>query len=113
MSQSTRCFSPSRLALALVALAVGMPLLIWFSWLRETPAFWTNAGGYPVWLRDLVLLSYYPLLLASTGGSGIYLWLLFSEPPQSRRLLWVEFVIFLLMVTVIAIAIALHFLAKG
>lgn len=58
MSQSTPGCSPARLALALVALAVGMPLLIWFSRLRQTPAFWTNAGGYPVWLRDLVRLSY-------------------------------------------------------
>lgn len=35
-----------------------------FTWLKETPEFWTNAGGYPIWLRETVLESYYPGLLA-------------------------------------------------
>lgn len=26
--------------------------------LRETPRFWTNAGGYPIWLRSWVLVGY-------------------------------------------------------
>lgn len=33
-----------------------------FTMLKETPSFWHNAGGYPVGLRDLVLVAYYPLL---------------------------------------------------
>lgn len=40
-------------------------LLVWFATLRENEAFWTYAGGYPIWLRDLVLLTYLPLLFAA------------------------------------------------
>jgi hypothetical protein len=28
---------------------------------REDPLFWRNAGGWPVWLRDLVNTAFYPL----------------------------------------------------
>jgi hypothetical protein len=38
---------------------LGMALLAWW---RETPRFWTNAGGYPVALRNFVLVGY-PLVL--------------------------------------------------
>jgi hypothetical protein len=38
---------------------LGMGLM---AWLRETPRFWTQAGGYPVGLRNFVLMGY-PLLL--------------------------------------------------
>jgi hypothetical protein len=31
--------------------------------LREQPLFWTNAGGWPIWLRDFVGISFYPLLV--------------------------------------------------
>ena len=34
-----------------------------FSFLRETHEFWLNSGGYPVFLRDLVLVTYYPLVI--------------------------------------------------
>ena len=40
-------------------------LLVWFAILRENQTFWTNAGGYPLWLRDLVLWTYLPLLVAT------------------------------------------------
>ncbi len=30
--------------------------------LKETPSFWTNAGGYPLFLRDAMQLYYYPTL---------------------------------------------------
>ena len=33
--------------------------------LRETPLFWQNAGGFPIWLRGLVLIGFYPGLLLS------------------------------------------------
>ncbi len=42
--------------------------LLWFSYLRETHSFWLNSGGYPLFLRDFVLLFYYPLLTLSTIG---------------------------------------------
>ncbi len=37
--------------------------LLWFfaDW-RETHSFWTDKGGYPLWLRDLVQIGFYPLL---------------------------------------------------
>jgi len=38
------------------------------SWLRELQDFWTNAGGYPVVLRELVQFGYYPLL-----GTALFL----------------------------------------
>jgi len=33
-----------------------------FALLREDPMFWRNAGGWPVWLRELVHDTFYPLL---------------------------------------------------
>lgn len=38
--------------------------------LRETPVFWRNAGGYPVWLRELILYFHYPLLFLVLGGTA-------------------------------------------
>ena len=43
-------------------IAVCSCVLLWFSFLRETPSFWRNSGGYPVLLRDVVLVCFYPLL---------------------------------------------------
>lgn len=40
-------------------------LLLPFVWLRETPHFWTDVGGYPVWLRDLLLVAYHPCFSAT------------------------------------------------
>jgi len=37
-------------------------MLMLFAGLREVPMFWTNAGGWPVWLRDLVGFGFYPML---------------------------------------------------
>ena len=33
-------------------------LVIW----REMDEFWMNAGGYPIWLREFVLFTFYPYL---------------------------------------------------
>ena len=47
--------------------------------LKETPHFWTNAGGYPIGLRHFVLHGYYPvlfaylLILVALTMRGIYL----------------------------------------
>lgn len=43
--------------LCLIAILIGM------GWLRETPLFWRNEGGWPVWLRDVVRWTFWPLLL--------------------------------------------------
>ena len=50
----------------LLTIGAGL-LLVWFALLRENGEFWTNAGGYPIWLRDLVLWTYWPLLLGTIG----------------------------------------------
>jgi hypothetical protein len=39
--------------------------LIWAAVLRETPAFWRDAGGSLIPLRHAVLISFYPLVVAS------------------------------------------------
>jgi hypothetical protein len=49
-------------------------LLAVFAVMREQPLFWRNAGGWPIWLRDLVAVSFYPLL-----GLELLLLLLFSS----------------------------------
>jgi len=38
-------------------------VLMPFAWLREQPAFWTNAGGWPIWFREFVGASFFPLFL--------------------------------------------------
>ncbi len=30
--------------------------------IREQPSFWHDVGGFPVWVREFVLFSFYPLL---------------------------------------------------
>jgi hypothetical protein len=51
-----------------VALFVCECVLLWFSYLRETHSFWLNSGGYPIFLRDMVFVFYYPLLALSIVG---------------------------------------------
>jgi CBS domain containing-hemolysin-like protein len=50
------------LALAAALTMFGLAVLAG-AWLRETPSFWRNAGGYPVALRHLVLVGFYPALV--------------------------------------------------
>jgi hypothetical protein len=54
------------IVITLVVIGIGL-LLVWFAVLRENQLFWTNAGGYPVWLRDLVLVTYLPLLAGTVS----------------------------------------------
>ena len=39
-----------------------LAVLLVFVWLKEDRMFWLNAGGWPIWLRELVLITFYPLL---------------------------------------------------
>ena len=52
------------LAVSLGALLTGAILLA-MSGLRESQLFWRNAGGYPVWLREVVHYAFYPLLIGN------------------------------------------------
>ncbi len=74
MTSSTFEESPGHVLIAAGLLVFGILMfvcscfLLWFSFLRETHSFWLNSGGYPIFLRDFVLLFYYPLLTLSTLG---------------------------------------------
>ena len=59
--------------LGIAGLVVNMPLMAVLgilAWLRETPRFWTHAGGYPVWLRHWVLIGY-PLEAVGTDIAAL------------------------------------------
>lgn len=64
-STTTVLLGVGLILVTLFAIGIGL-LLIGFAILRENQLFWTNAGGYPIWLRDVVLYTYLPLLLATT-----------------------------------------------
>jgi hypothetical protein len=40
-----------------------LAVLVFFAYLREQSSFWVSAGNWPIWLRELVGASFYPLLL--------------------------------------------------
>ena len=66
-----------------ISLMLGVAL-IFLSMLRETPMFWRNAGGFPVILRDLVWLLFYPGLLGLTAACVTHSWLAFARMRQSK-----------------------------
>jgi hypothetical protein len=79
----------------LAAIVLGW-LLVGFAVLRENGAFWTNAGGYPVWLRDLVLWTYLPLLLGTTGLLSTLSAACFSKIGGGLRFFLIESLLILL-----------------
>lgn len=81
--------------------------LLPFVWLRETPYFWTNAGGYPLWLRDLVLISYYPLLLVYLSSLFFLSWQMLCQPARSVRGFCVEAMVLGLLWLVAALVMTL------
>ena len=78
-----------RASLAPVGIIVGLTLL-YFAGLRESQVFWTNAGGYPVELRDTVMDTFYPLLLFYAAWLLLISYLLFAWPIPSLRFWWLE-----------------------
>ena len=50
-------------------------LLLSAAILRETSLFWRNAGGYPVWLRDVIYILFYPGLFAYFIGLAWLSWM--------------------------------------
>jgi len=75
----------ARIVIALFTLVVGLPALIWFGWLREVPTFWMNEGGYPIWLREVVLDFFYPLFFLDFFAMLVYVALLLRVPPRSKE----------------------------
>ena len=52
-------------------------LLLLAGWLRETPHFWHNAGGFPVLVRELVKCGFAPCFSADVllvGAAGLVIW---------------------------------------
>lgn len=88
---------PAKFGLAGFSLFVGLPVLVGFSVLRETPVFWRNEGGYPIWLRDFVLTTYYPILLLNFIVVTLYGVLLVSAPPRMKRAFLLQFVVLAIM----------------
>ena len=91
----------ARLGLAGLALVATLPLLVYFTWLREYELFWTNAGGYPVVLRELVLTGYIPILVFNSLLGLLYFGLLLARPVKSRRVLAAEFAFLILTASII------------
>jgi len=54
------------------------------AWLRETPLFWQNAGGYPVWLRDAVFSLFYPWYALSLLGLVFWQCLMLEAALRTR-----------------------------
>ena len=94
----------TRLGLAAFAFLVALPVLFWFCWLREMPIFWLNEGGYPVWLREVVLDTYYPIFFINVVLVAIYAMLLLRAPPRTRRSLRLNIGVLGLMFTAISFA---------
>jgi len=94
-----------RLGLALFAYLLGLPLLLWFCWLREMPIFWRNAGGYPVWFREVVLEAYYPMMGLDVAVMLLFFYLILRVPPRSPRWLRINLVVLGLMAAAIGAAV--------
>ncbi len=52
--------------------------------LRETPVFWRDTGGFPVLLREVVLLVFYPDTLLLAIGVLRSTWIVWRWRPDSR-----------------------------
>ena len=72
-------------------------VLLYSAFLRETPAFWTNGGGYPIWLRDFVLATFYPLLFMYGGLVAFLSWQLVRWPMPNMGLFWMEAISLLIL----------------
>ena len=69
---------------SMLVMAVG-GLLVWFAVLRESQAFWTNAGGYPIWLRNLVRLTYLPLFAVAVAVLAVLSMVCYTKVWRSAR----------------------------
>ena len=82
-------------------------LLVGGALLRENPMFWRNAGGYPVFLREIIFSVFYPGLLGYfvgvVGISWIALRLLSAGFRSGGLLLFFSLVQGLLFATILII----------
>lgn len=95
-------------AILSTAIALLLPVLSGFALLKENRQFWLNSGGWPIWLRELVRFTFYPLLggeilllaalvLITSSGLGL------GRAKNAMRLITVLLSLWLLaVVTVVA-----------
>lgn len=76
--------SDGRTAAYLAAAMTCAVLTLLAAWLRETPMFWRNAGGYPILLRDAVRVGFLPLLAAHIGLSAWVWWRVVERVVSGR-----------------------------
>ena len=84
--------------------------LVFFAFLREEPSFWTNAGSWPIWLREIVGAVFYPMLLLELLTLLVFTGLCVRSRGSRYRsttiavvmlpLLWMLYVFVLLIVAV-------------
>ena len=74
--------------------------------LRETPMFWQNAGGFPIWLRGLVLIAFYPGLLLSLVLTAGGILLLLKSLRAGARAGFGSWVLWLLQAALLLAALA-------
>lgn len=84
--------------------------LVFFAFLREEPSFWTNAGSWPIWLREIVGAVFYPMLLLELLTLMVFTGLCVRSRGSRYRsttiavvmlpLLWMLYVFVLLIVAV-------------
>lgn len=79
-------------------------LLIWFATLRENQVFWTNAGGYPLLLRDVVHYMFLPLLIVTAVSLLALNMACFSKICASLRFFILETLMLLLCWLLLAVA---------
>jgi hypothetical protein len=78
-----------RHGLTAFAVVCGGVLLHW-SFLREDPWFWRNAGGHPVWQREMVGATFLPLALIYVQLVVSLTWMLFRRPPRHPIFWWID-----------------------
>lgn len=78
-------------------LAGAVVLLLVGTMLREQPTFWTNAGGYPVWVRQTVRLLYWPGLVLSGLGLAVWSGWMVLQAACRRRGMMVSLIAVVLM----------------
>jgi len=107
LRKQSRAGGPQLIAGAILNFTI-LGVLILFASLREQSTFWTHAGHWPIWLRELVGSSFYPLLLLELlflmTFSGMCVRLLNARCPTATSavvfllLLWTLFVLVVVII---------------
>lgn len=90
-----------------LSVMLSLPLLC-FAWMREDPFFWQNAGGYPIWLRTVVLFAFHPLLALNLSILLALTCVFIRRPASTVQVRWIQAGVLaaLWLLVVIAVLIA-------